>query len=90
MANVALQYLKPATLDATNWILYNDSIVSVATWADTYRYTTAGAFSAPWHYVDANDNPPDGMSTGDLLSGYCWTASWVLSGIHWFSLQHRL
>ncbi|KAG8871336.1 hypothetical protein FRB97_008784 [Tulasnella sp. 331] len=59
VANVALQYLQPATLDAVNWILYNDSIVSVATWADSYRYTTAGAFSAPWHYVDANDNPPD-------------------------------
>lgn len=35
-----------------------DYLASVASWADSYRYTTAGAFSAPFHYIDANDNPP--------------------------------
>jgi hypothetical protein len=30
----------------------------VANWADQYRSTTAGKFSAPWHYLDAEDNPP--------------------------------
>ncbi|KAI1359965.1 nuclease S1 precursor [Xylaria arbuscula] len=35
-----------------------DYLASVASWADSYRYTTAGAFSAPFHYIDANDDPP--------------------------------
>ena len=37
----------------------NDSyLAAVATWADSYRYTSAGAFSAPFHFIDAEDNPP--------------------------------
>ncbi|KAI1302983.1 nuclease S1 precursor [Xylaria venustula] len=35
-----------------------DYLASVASWADSYRYTTAGSFSAPYHYIDAQDNPP--------------------------------
>ncbi|KAH9891371.1 nuclease S1 precursor [Xylariomycetidae sp. FL2044] len=35
-----------------------DYLASVASWADSYRYTTEGAFSAPYHYIDANDDPP--------------------------------
>ncbi|MCJ1445228.1 MAG: hypothetical protein MMC23_005733 [Stictis urceolatum] len=35
-----------------------DYLASVATWADSYRYTDAGEFSAPYHYIDANDHPP--------------------------------
>ncbi|KAF2798560.1 hypothetical protein K505DRAFT_333332 [Melanomma pulvis-pyrius CBS 109.77] len=42
--------------------LLNDSsssyLANVATWADTYRYTAEGSFSAPLHYIDALDNPP--------------------------------
>lgn len=26
--------------------------------ADTYRYTDAGTWSAPLHFIDANDDPP--------------------------------
>lgn len=64
MANVALQYLTPATLTKVNAVLANDpaktgtSMPAVATWADSYRYTTAGEFSAPFHYIDSNDSPP--------------------------------
>ncbi|KAI0516876.1 nuclease S1 precursor [Xylaria bambusicola] len=35
-----------------------DYLATVSTWADSYRYTTAGRFSAPYHYIDANDSPP--------------------------------
>src|SRR5688572_33254602 len=31
---------------------------NVATWADSYRYTAEGSFSAPSHYIDALDKPP--------------------------------
>ena len=33
-------------------------LASVATWADTYRYTAEGKFSAAYHFIDAEDNPP--------------------------------
>ncbi|ERS97607.1 nuclease S1 [Sporothrix schenckii 1099-18] len=33
-------------------------LANVASWADTYRATTAGKWSAPFHFIDAEDNPP--------------------------------
>ncbi|KAG8918485.1 hypothetical protein FRC01_001834 [Tulasnella sp. 417] len=66
VANVAIQFLLPQALTSVSSILSadpfkpttNPTLVDVASWADTYRYTTAGKFSAGFHYVDANDNPP--------------------------------
>jgi len=40
----------------------SDYIANVSTWADSYRYTSAGAFSAPFLYIDANDKPPSSCS----------------------------
>ncbi|KAL3426370.1 Nuclease S1-like protein 1 [Phlyctema vagabunda] len=39
-----------------------DYLASVATWADSYRYTAAGTFSAGYHYIDAQDSPPTSCS----------------------------
>ncbi|KAI0022649.1 nuclease S1 precursor [Xylariomycetidae sp. FL0641] len=36
----------------------DDYLAAVATWADSYRYTDEGEFSAGFHYIDANDSPP--------------------------------
>ena len=47
---------------------------SVASWADDYRSTTAGKFSAPYHFIDAEDNPPTSCSvdtTRDCGAGGC-------------------
>jgi hypothetical protein len=33
-------------------------LASVATWADSYKYTSAGEFSKPFHFIDAQDSPP--------------------------------
>ena len=33
-------------------------LANVATWADSYRYTDAGAYSYPYHFIDAKDDPP--------------------------------
>ncbi|ELU41255.1 s1/P1 nuclease domain-containing protein [Rhizoctonia solani AG-1 IA] len=57
VAVVAQNYLSSATKTWVSNIL-GDTLVNVATWADDYRYTTAGAFSASYHYIDAQDNPP--------------------------------
>ncbi|KAJ5677421.1 uncharacterized protein N7477_003054 [Penicillium maclennaniae] len=33
-------------------------LANIASWADTYRTTTAGKWSAPLHFIDAEDDPP--------------------------------
>ncbi|KAF7366371.1 putative s1 p1 nuclease [Mycena sanguinolenta] len=33
-------------------------LANIASWADDFRETTAGAWSAPFHFIDAEDNPP--------------------------------
>ncbi|CAK7201636.1 hypothetical protein SEUCBS139899_004345 [Sporothrix eucalyptigena] len=33
-------------------------LANIASWADDYRSTTAGKWSAPMHFIDAEDNPP--------------------------------
>lgn len=33
-------------------------LANIASWADQYRATTAGKWSAPFHFIDAEDNPP--------------------------------
>lgn len=33
-------------------------LANIASWADTYRTTAAGKFSAPYHFIDAQDSPP--------------------------------
>jgi len=56
-----------------------DYLASVATWADSYRETTAGKFSAPFHFIDANDNPPSSCSV--VLSRDCGSSGCVVSAI---------
>lgn len=34
-------------------------LANVATWADSYRYTKGGQWSAPLHFIDSEDSPPD-------------------------------
>lgn len=51
-----------------------DYLASVASWADSYRSTTAGKFSSSFHYIDANDKPPSACSVSfsrDCGSGGC-------------------
>ncbi|GAM86815.1 hypothetical protein ANO11243_048350 [Dothideomycetidae sp. 11243] len=36
----------------------SDYMANIASWADTYRYTSAGKWSEPFHFVDAQDSPP--------------------------------
>lgn len=33
-------------------------LANYATWADSYKSTSVGAFTKPFHYIDANDSPP--------------------------------
>src|SRR2546429_577988 len=61
IAFLATPHLLPATLLFTTSLLGDTSpthLATVATWADMYRATAAGHFSAPFHFIDAQDNPP--------------------------------
>ena len=77
IAYMAQSYVQPSTRSYVEGILgiSNSSyMASVANWADSYRYTTQGAFSAPFHYIDANDNPPSSCSVDfarDCGTGGC-------------------
>ena len=49
VATIANNYLTPGAQTYVAGILGKDvSMASVASWADDYRYTTAGKFSAPY------------------------------------------
>ena len=42
--------------------LDDNTISDAATWADTIKRTPGFTQSRPWHYIDANDNPPQTCS----------------------------
>jgi hypothetical protein len=49
-------------------------LANIASWADTYRSTTAGKWSAPLHFIDAEDSPPTSCNvnyTRDCGSSGC-------------------
>ncbi|ORY56905.1 S1/P1 nuclease-domain-containing protein [Pseudomassariella vexata] len=61
IAYIAQNYLTDTTATWAKGVLSDTSssyLANIASWADTYRSTTAGAFSAPFHYIDAEDSPP--------------------------------
>ncbi|RAL64302.1 hypothetical protein DID88_002194 [Monilinia fructigena] len=83
VAYVATNFVSTATKSYFQEILGNtstDYLASVATWSDSYRYTTAGAFSAPFHYIDAQDSPPS--SCGVEYSRDCGSSGCVVSAIN--------
>lgn len=57
----------------------SDYLASVAAWADSYRHTRSGRFSAPFHYINANDSPPS--SCGVNLSRDCGSEGCIVSAI---------
>ncbi|KAH6663049.1 S1/P1 nuclease-like protein [Halenospora varia] len=64
VAYVASNFVTSATQTKFQTILGDTSanyLASIAAYADTYRSTTAGKFSAPYHYIDALDNPPQAV-----------------------------
>ncbi|KDQ51131.1 hypothetical protein JAAARDRAFT_73787 [Jaapia argillacea MUCL 33604] len=60
---VAQQFLAPKAAAFVNSSLgstYSYSLGVAATWADTVKYETGYTWSAPLHFVDANDSPLTG------------------------------
>ncbi len=82
VAYVATNFVASATKTYFQGLLGDtsgDYLASVAAWADSYRSTTAGKFSAPFHYIDANDSPPS--SCGVDFDRDCGSEGCVVSAI---------
>lgn len=91
IAYIAQNFLTTATATYCQSVLGDSTtsyLANVATWADSYRYTTAGAFSAPYHYIDAEDNPPDACSVSYTRD--CGSAGCVVSAIKNYVCNHSL
>jgi S1/P1 Nuclease len=56
-----------------------DYLANVATWADSFRYTNAGKFSEPFHFIDSKDNPP--LSCGVTYKRDCGSKGCVVGAI---------
>lgn len=71
VADIAVKYLHPDVLGKVNALLATDTsgltdktdIASESTWADKYRGTSEGSFTAKWHYVDTEIG---GKDAGDI------------------------
>lgn len=58
---IAQNFVKNNTAAWAQSVLNDTSssyLAEVATWADSYKYTSEGSFSQSFHYIDAEDNPP--------------------------------
>jgi S1/P1 Nuclease len=61
VAYIAQNFVKSSTESYCRDILGDTSssyLANVSTWADSYKYTSAGAFSYDYHFIDAHDDPP--------------------------------
>ncbi|RUS28782.1 phospholipase C/P1 nuclease domain-containing protein [Jimgerdemannia flammicorona] len=64
---VAQNYLTPKAAAAISSILdatYSGSLGPAATWADAVKHTKGYTWSAPLHFADTNDSPPDSCGYG--------------------------
>jgi hypothetical protein len=84
VAFIAQNFVTPATASYCRNILGDSSttyLASVATWADTFRYTKAGSYSRPYHFIDANDDPLNGGCNVDYARD-CGSGGCVVSAIN--------
>jgi S1/P1 Nuclease len=58
VAYLASQYFTPAASDYASDLLNSQDISEAALWADKIRHIPAYTYTAGWHYIDAEDDPP--------------------------------
>ncbi|EFQ32002.1 S1/P1 Nuclease [Colletotrichum graminicola] len=90
VAYVATNFVAPETKTYMQQLLGDTSdnyLASVASWADTYRYTAEGKYSAPYHFIDALDDPPH--SCGVDLERDCGAEGCIISAYANYT-QHLL
>ena len=70
VAMVAANHLTPAARQNVNWLLGNETLASVAVWADAY-VAEGHRETAPWHYVNIPVNGSAYVSGRDCPRGDC-------------------
>lgn len=82
VAYLAQHYVSQHTAQWAQAILNDTSssyLANIATWADSYRYTAEGEFSAAFHYIDALDTPPESCNVD--YERDCGSAGCIVSAI---------
>ncbi|KAF6816954.1 s1 p1 nuclease [Colletotrichum sojae] len=82
VAYIATNFVAPETKAYMQELLgdaSDDYLASVSSWADSYRYTTEGAFTSTFHYIDALDDPP--ASCGIDLERDCGPTGCIVSAL---------
>ena len=59
VAYLAEQYMMPIALEYTDYLLDGEDISEASLWPDQIRGNPAFDFTSGWHYIDAEDDPPD-------------------------------
>ncbi|CAG8955919.1 hypothetical protein HYFRA_00008772 [Hymenoscyphus fraxineus] len=88
VAYIASNFVSPPTALLFQSILYNDTehyLANIATWADSFRYTAAGRFSGPLHFIDANDEPP--LYCGVKMERDCATEGCIIGAVANYTRQ---
>ncbi|TDL19510.1 nuclease Le1 [Rickenella mellea] len=81
LAPKALKFVQ-STLSASD----NHSLGPAATWADTVRSEAAFAFTAPFHFIDAEDDPEGGSCSVDETRD-CGAAGCILTAIANYTIR---
>ncbi|KAI5365404.1 putative S1/P1 nuclease, phospholipase C/P1 nuclease domain superfamily [Septoria linicola] len=82
VAYLAQHYVSQHTAQWAQAILNDTSssyLANIATWADSYRHTAEGEFSAAFHYIDALDTPPASCNVD--YERDCGSAGCIVSAI---------
>lgn len=83
VAYLAEQLIAPETQLYMQTVLHDFTapgyLGRIATWADSYRYTKEGRYSAHLHYIDAEDRPP--RSCGLIIERDCADDFCIISAI---------
>ncbi|KAJ3275657.1 hypothetical protein HDV01_007660 [Terramyces sp. JEL0728] len=85
VGSIAQSFLDSNAQSFVSQILSSSDMASVASWADTYKYTSAGAFSKPLHFVDIQDSPPTSCGFNEVRD--CTKAACINTAIQTYTEQ---
>ncbi|KAJ3260142.1 hypothetical protein HK103_001218 [Boothiomyces macroporosus] len=87
VGSIAQSFLNPNAISYVNQILSanNGDMSAVASWADTFKFTSAGAFSKPLHFVDIQDSPPTSCGFDEVRD--CTNAACINTAIQTYTDQ---
>ncbi|KAF8415163.1 phospholipase C/P1 nuclease domain-containing protein [Terfezia claveryi] len=87
IALLSTRFLLPETASFIRTILPKDeTIAAAAIWGDYFSHTPEGRWSGPLHYIDAHDDPGNGLCGVQLARDCGQEGMCVVGGIIYFTL----